>query len=681
MHRLFLHAACLCASVFASHSIHAATNAPARPAVSGIIEADLDRTARPQEDFYQFAVGGWIDRVKGPAYLPGWSASRELQLNVYEALDRDMRALVNARDVTANERKLADIYVSYTDVAGIDAKGLRPLASYFERFDAAVTPGEIVSAVAMLSSEGLDMGIGIWIHPDDEDPTRYLTDFVQSDLGLPERDYYLSSEPRFATVRDAYRRHLERVLALSGLKDAASKAEAIVALETQMARAQWTQVATRVPGATAHRYTRAQLATMSPGLDLTQVAKGIGIPATIDRFNVSEPDYVAAYGKLLTEVPVPVWRAYLRLRLIDHLARFLPKPYRDEADRFFSGTVYGATASRPRWLRAMGVLEEAMGDALGQLYVRHHFPAEAQARARTVLDNVIAAFRQRIQASNWLSEASKRGALSKLDHLVIRMGAPDHIRDYSSLVTKPTDPVGNWMRARALLARFEIDKLNRAVDREEWTMSPQSVNGYYSVSRNQVVLPAALLQPPYFQSDADDAVNYGGLGFFIAHELTHAFDRAGSQYDGLGKRVEWMTSQDRAEFERRAHALIAQYSRYELAPGQHIDGELTIGENIADTSGLAIAYDAYRIALGRRPSPIIDGFTGDQRFYMGFARTWASEPIKTPADITRALADTHAPDRYRVLGAIANQDTFYSAFEVKANDTMFLQPANRVHLW
>ncbi|HJT98947.1 MAG TPA: M13 family metallopeptidase, partial [Rhodanobacteraceae bacterium] len=598
------------------------TSAAPQPA-SGIVAADLDPRIRPQDDFYGYAVGGWMARVHGPAYMPGWSANRELQLSVYEDLDKDVRRLVEAPDTDANHRKLADIYTSYMDLARIDAAGLEPLRAYLARFDAARTRRDIVESIAMLSAQGLDLGLGTWVHPDDEDPTRYLADFVQSDLGLPERDYYLGAEPRFAGVRDAYRLHVERILSLSGTKDAASLARALVALETRLAQAQWTQVATRVPGATAHRASRAQLATMFPGLDLSQFADGIGIPKTVDRFNVSQPSYFAAYGKALDEVPVPVWRAYLRLRLIDHLARFLAKPYRDEADRFFSMTLYGATASRPRWLRAMGVLEDAVGDALGQLYVKHHFPAEDKARATVVLDHVIAAFRRRIEASSWLSDQSKRGALAKLDQLVIRMGAPDRIRDYSSLATRPTDPVGNWMRARTLLARFEIDKLGRPVDREEWTMSPQSVNGYYSVSRNQVVLPAALLQPPYFRASADDAANYGGLGFFIAHELTHAFDRAGSQYDGSGKRVEWMSPEDRAEFERRAHALITQYGRYEVAPGYHLDGELTIGENIADNSGLAVAYDAYRQALNGRTAPVIDGFTGDQRFYLGFARIWA----------------------------------------------------------
>lgn len=671
----------LFASVLSVHAKDAVSIAPATQGLSGVATADLDRGVRPQDDFYQFAVGGWIKRVKGPAYMPGWSASRELQLSVYEALDKDITDLAKSPNAAANETKLADIYVSYMDVGRIDAAGLRPLASYFGQFDAATTSSDIVDAIAMLSAHGLDLGIGTWIHPDDQVPSRYLADFVQSDLGLPERDYYLGTEPRFATVRDAYRRHVEHVLALSGLKDTAKTAQAIVMLEMQLAKAQWTQVATRVPGATSHRYTREQLTAQFPGLQLMRFADGIGVPGTVDHFNVSQPDYFTAYGKLLTEIPVPVWRAYLRLRLIDHLARFLPAPYRDEADRFYGGTVYGATATRPRWLRAMGVLEDAMGDALGQLYVRRHFPPEAQAQAHAVLDNVIAAFRHRIETSDWLSDASKRGAMSKLDHLVIRMGAPDHIHDYSTLVTRRDDPVGNWMRARALLSRFEVDKLSRPVDREEWTMSPQSVNGYYSVSRNQVVLPAALLQPPYFQVNGDEAANYGGLGFFIAHELTHAFDRAGSQYDGFGKRVEWMTPQDRSEFEHRTHALIAQYDHYEVAPGYHLNGELTIGENIADNSGLAIAYDAYHRALNRQRAPILDGFTGDQRFFLGFARIWASEPITTQTGITRVLADTHAPDRYRVLGAVANQDAFYQAFNVSARDGMFLSPAMRTHLW
>ncbi|HJT98741.1 MAG TPA: M13 family metallopeptidase [Rhodanobacteraceae bacterium] len=661
--------------------MESAQAATSRAPASGIAEVDLDRRIRPQDDFYGFAVGGWIARVHGPAYMPGWSAGRELQLRIYEALDRDVRALAKRGGDDANARKLADIYASYMDVARIDAMGLRPLDAWFRQFDAATKPDDIVRAIAALSAHGLDIGVGTWVHADDEAPTRYLADFVQSDLGLPERDYYVGEEPRLRQVRDAYRAHAERVLALAGDKDAGELAHAIVALETRLARAQWTQVATRVPGATSHRHTRAQLATTYPGFDLALFASRIGVPDATDRFNVGQPDYFAAYAKALTETPMPVWRAYLKLRLIDHLARFLPRPYRDEADRFFTRTLYGATASRPRWLRAMGVLEEAMGDALGRLYVERHFPAEARAQARRVLDNVIAAFRRRIDASDWLDETSRRGALAKLDNLVIRMGAPETIRDYSRLVTRPADAVGNWLRARALRAQSEIDKLNLPVDREEWTMSAQSVNGYYSVSRNQVVLPAALLQPPYFQAGADAAVNYGALGFFIAHELSHAFDRAGSQYDGFGKRVEWMTPDDRAEFERRAQAFVTQYGRYEAAPGHRLNGELTVGENIADNVGLAVAYDAWRIALNGDASPVIDGLTGDQRFFLGFARIWASEPIVTPAGVTQALADTHAPDRWRVIGAVTNHDAFYRAFGVGDADRMFLPPVQRTRIW
>jgi predicted metalloendopeptidase len=619
--------------------------------------------------------------VQGPAYLPGWSANRELQLHVYEALDRDMQRVAKAPDADADARRLADLYAAYMDTSRIDAAGLAPIEPYLKQFDAAAGPADLVRAMAMLSAHDLDIGMGLWVHPDDQEPTRYLADFYQADLGLPDRDYYLSDEPHQTAIRDAYRGHVARLLAQSGVADSDALAQGIVDLEKRLAAAQWTEVAKRVPGATSHRVSRADLATAAPGFDLAVFADGIGIPATVERFNVGQPDFFAAYGKALSEVPLPVWRAYLRYRLLDHLARFLPAPYRTEADNFWTLTVAGATGIRPRWLRAMGMLEDAMGDALGRLYVQNHFPPEAKARATHVLDTVIAAFRHRIETSDWMSDTSKKGALAKLDKLVIRMGAPDHIRDYSSLKTSPDDAVGNWLRARALLAKLDVDKLGKTVDREEWTMSPQSVNGYYSVGRNQVVLPAALLQPPYFTAEADDAANYGGLGFFIAHELTHAFDRAGSQYDGTGKREEWMTPQDRGEFERRAKALIAQFDRYEVAPGQHLNGELTIGENIADTSGLAIALDAYRLSLAGKKAPVLDGFTGIQRFYLGFARTWASEPVKGDAGIAAALADTHAPDNWRVTGAVANQDAFYEAFPVKPGDKTFLPPAQRTRIW
>ncbi|MDE1148174.1 MAG: M13 family metallopeptidase [Azospirillaceae bacterium] len=655
-----------------------ATIATADP-VSGVDRAVMDPAIRPQDDFYRYAVGGWIAHLQPPPYMPGWNAGREQQLGIYEALNRDLAALATHPDADPNHRKLADIHTAFMDEAGIQAAGLKPLAPWLAEIDAIHDPAGVVHALATLEAQGLDIGMGIWIHADDQDPTRYLADVVQADLALPSRDYYVGEEPRFAGIRDAYQGHVGRMLALAGGQD--DLAPAVVALEVKLAAAQWTDTATRVPGATSHRQTRAELATAAPGLDLAAYADAAGLPATATRFNLSQPDYFATVGRLLADTPLPVWRAYLRLRLLDHLARFLPLAYRDEAEGFYSRTLRGATAARPRWLRAMGILEDSMGDALGQLYVARYFPPAAEKRARVVLDTVVAAFRHRIQASDWMSAASKQGALAKLDNLVIRLGAPDHIRDYTGLVTSPTDPVGNWMRARALSFRRDIDKLGRPVDREEWTMTPQSVNGSYSVSRNQVVLPAALLQPPNFQADADDAVNYGALGWFIAHELTHAFDRAGSQYDGFGKRVEWMTPADRAEFERRAQGLIAQYGAYEAAPGHPLDGELSIGENIADVSGMAIAYDAYHLALKGRPAPVLDGLTGDQRFFLAFARIWAAEPIKTDKDVNQALSDTHAPAPFRVKGTLMNLDAFYRAFDVNPGDAMYLAPEQRTRIW
>jgi predicted metalloendopeptidase len=654
-------------------------SAQTSPPASGIDLADIDRAVRPQDDFYGFAVGNWVRNVQPPSYMPGWSAGRELQLQVYRSLESDLRNLA-ADPETDDDRRMADLYASYMDEAQIETRGLAPLSEGFARLDAMTDAEDVARELGRLSKQGLDVGLGIWVHADDQEPTRYIADFVQVGLSLPTRDHYLGEEPRLAGIRAAYRDHVERVLALTGLEDPSALAGAIVDLEIQLTRAQWTEVATRVPGATSHRVSRDQLSGAAPGLDLAIYAEAAGVPIDTQRFNVSQPDYFIAYGDLIERTPVAVWRAYLRYRLTEQYARLLSKPFRDEADAFYSRTLNGATTSRPRWLRAVGFVEDSMGDALGQVYIREHLSDEAEARARRILDDVVAAFRARIESSDWMSPASKAGALAKLDNLVIRMGGPDGIRDYGRLTTSPTDLVGNAIRVQTLRWAFEVDKLARPVDREEWTMSAQSVNGSYSVSRNQVVLPAALLQPPYFQAEADGAANHGGLGWFIAHELSHAFDRAGSQYDGFGRRVEWMEPDDRAEFERRAQALIAQYGAYELAPGARLNGELSIGENIADVSGLAIAHEAYVRSLGGREAPVIDGLTGEQRFFLGFARIWAAEPVKE-ADITQALADTHTPARFRVIGSVSNLDAFYAAFDVEPGDPMYLPPEARTQIW
>jgi predicted metalloendopeptidase len=650
--------------------------AQARTSTSGIDLSDIDQTRRPQDDFYGYAVGNWMKGETPPPYLTGWSAGRALQFRVYEALDQDLRAL-SASSPRA-DRPVADLYASYMNEAEVEARGLAPLLEEFQRLEAMTTGSDVSRALGRLSAQGLDVGLGVWIHADDQEPTRYIPDVVQVGLSLPTRDHYLGDAPRMAGLRSAYRDHVKRVLALTGYQDTGAMAQAIVDLETRLTQAQWTEIATRVPGATFHRLTRDQLQTS--GLNLAVYAEATGVPLDIQRFNVSQPDYFAAYGDLVEHTPIEVWRAYLRFRLADHHARLLSRPFRDESDAFYGRALSGGTASRPRWLRAVGFVEDSAGDALGRIYIREHLSPEAERHARLILENVVAAFRARVVASDWMSPSSKAGALAKLDNLVIRMGGPDRIHDYARLITRPDDLVGNATRVQTLRWTFELEKLGRPVDREEWTMSAQSVNGSYSVSRNQVVLPAALLQPPYFQADADDAVNYGALGWFIAHELSHAFDRAGSQYDGFGRRVEWMTPADRADFERRAQALIKQYGRYEVVPGSPLNGELSIGENIADVSGLAIAHEAYRRTIVGADAPIIDGLTGDQRFLLGFASLWAAEPV-TESGVARALADTHAPARFRVIGAVSNLEAFYTAFGVAPGDPMYLPPQDRTRIW
>ncbi|MRW89561.1 M13 family peptidase [Duganella sp. FT80W] len=657
------------------------TPAVAGPIVSGIYANDLDRSVRAQDDFYRYAVGGWVARVESPAWMPGWDTNRELQLNVYQAINDDLKNMRVQPSLKPVERKLADLYASYMDESGIDSRGLAPLQRYLDAIDRIHNPADVARVLGQMSAYGLDVGMGVWVHPDDQDPSRYLADFVQADLGLPGRDYYLSDEPRFSSVRAAYLRHIERVLALAGSADPGADAKAVVDLETSLAQAQWTETATRVPGATSHRFSRAQLADIAPGLDLRTYSDALGIPAEAQYFNLSQPSFYAAYGDQLTTTPLPVWQAYLRLRLLDYVARMLPAPFRNEADRFFSMELRGATASRPRWIRAVGFVDDTMGDALGQIYVDKHFPPAAEQHAHAILDNVVAAFRQRINKSTWLSAASRKGALEKLDHLVIRMGSSRQVRDYANLTTSASDPAGNWLRARGWQVARDMEKMLKPVNRDEWSMTPQAVNGYYSVSRNQVVLPAALIQPPYFQADADDAANYGALGWFIAHELSHAFDRAGSRYDGEGRRVEWMTPTDRTEFERRAQVIVAQYSQYAIAPGKFLNGELSVGENIADITGLSVAYDAYHLSLRGRKAPKLDGLSGDQRFFLAFGRIWAAEKINSDKRINEALADTHAPESFRVFGAVRNNDAFYKAFNVKPSDAVFLPKQARIQIW
>jgi putative endopeptidase len=647
---------------------------------SGVDTTGFDRSVRPGDDFYRFVNGRWIERSEIPPYLSGWGAGSESQVRAFAEMRDILSSPMSGRDARdPDRRKLADLYQSYIDERAIESAGITPLQAELARISAIKSTVDVAATLAHFARLGISSPIAISVHPDDRDPTRNMADVEQSGLTLPDRDYYLSAAPRFTDTRTAYRDHIERVLALSGDRAAAENATAIIAFETKLAAAQWTSVENRDPVKTYNRVELTALETSAPGLHWNRLAADLGLSGRAAHVNISEPTYFKELGRLVQETPPAVWSAYFRWSLVSHFSAFLAKPFDDERIAF-SQTMSGVTVSRPRWMRAVGFVDDRMGNALGRLYSERYFPQESRARVETLVRSLLAAFRSRLQALDWMSLATRREAEAKLTALTVKLGNPTRRQDYGALRTSPHDLVGNVIRARSFKYDLDLDRLGKPIDREEWGMSPLTVNGSYSALRNEIVLPAALMQPPYFQSTADDAVNYGGLGWFIAHELSHAFDNRGNQYDSHGNLRDWWTADDHERFAARTAALIEQYSHYEPVPGMFINGALTVGENIADNLGLAIAYEAYHQSLGTRIAPVLDGLTGDQRFYVAFARVWASKSRE--ASVIQGLkSDTHSPANFRVLGALVNQDPFYAAFDVQQSDSMYVPPSRRVRIW
>lgn len=653
---------------------------PAIAQRSGIDTTALDRLVRPQDDFYRFANGRWIDRNEIPPYMASWSTNFELQVKIYrdvsELLTRRASPVL-ARD--ADLRKVADVYQSFMNEAAIEHAGLTPLRGELAQIAAVANATDVTNMLAHFIRLGLSAPIAISVRSDDRDATRYMVDLEQSGLGLPDRDYYSSTDARFQNIRNKYHDHIARVLALSGDRDATRNADSVLALETRLAQFQWTAVENRDPVKTYNRVAFTSLDSFAHGLNGQQLAAALGLRNATTLANISQPSYFRALGGLIHGTRASVWRAYFRSHLLDAYSPFLAKSFDDERIAY-SASLNGPTVSRPRWLRAVGIVDDRMGGAVGKVYVQHFFPPMASAHAELLVRNLSLAFRRRIESLDWMSAQTKREANAKLDALRIKLGAPPQWQNYTPLRTSPTELIGNILRLQSLRYNRTIARLGTQVDRDEWGMSVLSVNGSYSALRNEILLPAALMQPPYFQADADDAVNYGGLGWFIAHELSHAFDNRGNQYDSQGQLRDWWTPTDHSAFALRSSALVDQYSRYEPVPGLFINGALTVGENIADNLGLAIAYDAYHLSLGGRAAPVLDGFTGDQRFYLSFATIWGGKSREATL-VQIVKSDTHAPAEFRVRGALANHDPFYAAFAVAEGDRMFVAREQRVRIW
>ena len=648
--------------------------------VSGI---DLDGRApqvRPQDDFYRFWHGTWLDEFEIPEdkaeYAPFVALHDQSQEQLRDIIEELSSGDPEPGTVAAT---IAALFDSFMDTERRDALALAPLQPHLAEISALTSNDQLWGLFGRWDRDGVGGPAGTFVHQDNMDSSRYLLDVRQSGLGLPDRDYYL--DEKFADVLADYRAHIAAMWELAGFGDAAAAATAadrIVELETQMAQAQWDKVRNRDPQATYNLMSVDEAAGLSPHFDVLDFLAGVGVE--VDEFNVGQPDYFSGLAELVDQTDLTVWQDYLRWHLLAGNAALLTTAL-DQANFAFYGTrLRGVPAQRPMWKRGVDLVQSAVPEALGQLYVERYFPPEYKARMVELVENLLAAFAEAIDELEWMSEETKEEARQKLGTFRAKIGYPDKWRDYSELQVSAADLVGNVRRSARFEHDYEMSKLGGPVDRDEWFMPPQMVNAYYNPEMNEIVFPAAILQPPFFTMAADDAVNYGGIGAVIGHEISHGFDDKGSQYDGEGNLRNWWTEADHEAFAERTAALVEQYAGYEPVSGHAINGELTLGENIADLSGLAVALRAYRRSLAGQEAPEIDGLTGEQRFFAGWAQVWRA---KTREEETkrRVATDPHSPAEYRVVGVLVNNDDFHLAYDVQPGDGMWRDPLERVRIW
>ena len=636
---------------------------------SGIDLSMIDPSVRPQQDFWRFATGKWLASTEIPADRSGWdsfSAVRELTQG-------QLRAVIEGIDANASgeRRKVADFYASFMDEAKVEAAGLVGLKPELDRIRAVTDKAALPPLFAHLSRFWVRTPYYLDIGPDEHDTTVYVTHLAQSGLGLPDRDYYLKDDAHFQAIRAAYRTHIVKLLSLAGEPVSEADASAMIALETAIARLQWTRVENRDPLKTYNRRSKTELPSYLS-------AEGLGVD--VQNLVVLQPSYIEGLATLLNDVPVATWRTYLAYQLLTAFSPFLPAAFVAEDFAFDQKTLRGVPEMQARWKRGVTAVDRALTFALGRLYVEKYFPPAAKAHAEALIAEMLGTYKQSIETLDWMGPGTRREALAKLATIRAKVGYPEHGRTYDGLVVERDDLVGNVMRARRFGVQYWFAKIGQKVDRAEWFGGPQVVNAFYNPSLNEIVFPAGILQPPFFDAGADDATNYGGIGVVIGHEISHAFDDEGSRYDGVGNLRNWWTDADRAAFEKKTHGMVAQYDAFTPLPGYHVNGQLTLGENVADNSGLAVAVKSYRASLGGKPAPVIDGYTGEQRLFIAFAQIWRSK-VRDAAQIERLKTDPHSPGQFRANGTVRNQTAFQEAFDVKPGDGMYLPPQERISLW
>jgi len=648
---------------------------------SGIDVSGFDTSVRPQDDFFDYTNGKWVAETPLPADRARWGSFDILRDNA----QKDVRTLVEevsqAQEAKPGSaaQKIRDFYNAYMDSERPNALGVEAIRTELDQIAAVENRDDLFRLFSTLGVYGVNSPIGAGIFSDLKDPDTNVVYLVESGITLPDRDYYLKDDEQFVKGRELYRAYVERLFELAGIDGGEDKAESLFRLEHALAEVQWPKEDNRDPLKIYNPHTPEQLAELAPAInwDVTLEAAQVG---SRDRYIVEQPSFFAGASTLLAETSLDTWKDYLTFQTMDTFAPVLGDDFFDAWFTFYQAGLQGVEEPEPKWKRAVTSINGNMGELLGQLYVDKHYQEESRARMETMIANLIQAYRQSIQSLEWMSEETREQALLKLSKFNPKIGYPEEWRDYSSMEIVEGDLVGNIKSAATFEYLRNIDKLDKPVDKSEWFMTPQTVNAYYNPAWNEIVFPAAILQPPFFNVEADDAVNYGGIGAVIGHEIGHGFDDQGRKFDGDGNLRDWWTEEDNARFEERKNKLAAQYNSYEVVDGLTINGEFTSGENIGDLGGLGIAYKAYRLSLEGAEPPVIEGFTGDQRFFLGWAQVWRSKARDEEAKRLLTV-DPHSPPKFRANGAAVNVDAFYAAFDVEQGDGMYLPPEERVRIW
>ena len=638
----------------------------------GFDESGMDKSVLPGNNFYQYANGTWAKTTPIPADKSNYGMFTKL-----DDLSKERTRVIIEEAAKDPANKIGAAYASFLDEAAVEAKGLTPFQPWLNEVKALSSKRDYAALIAKADRMGISHPFPSYIGLDDKVNTQYAYTLVQGGIGMPDRDYYLENDERMRGIRAKYLQHLTNVLTLAGEANAAARAKAILDFETQIAKVHWTQVDSRDATKTYNKLTLADLQRRAPGFDFRTLMSGIGVNSS--ELLVAQPSAITGIANLISRAPLGVLKDQLLIRSIDGYSAYLPAAFDKEAFSFYGTTLSGTPQQEARWKRGVNFTVGALSDVVSQLYVEKHFPPETKAAADELVRNVVAAMGRRIDQLAWMAPATKARARAKLANFTTKIGYPSQWRDYSALDLRPDDLLGNAVRSAAFEHEYQVSKLGGPVRKWEWGMTPMTINAYANFSMMEIVVPAAILQPPFFDPNADPAINYGGIGAVIGHEISHHFDDQGSKYDEQGRLADWWTPEDLKSFEAATKNLVAQYDAYEIFPGAKIKGAFTLGENVGDLAGLTVAYDAYKHSLGGAEAPVLNGTTGDQRFYLGWAQVWRRNYREANLR-QRLITDPHSPSEQRAW-VVRNLDPWYPAFGVQPGQTLYLAPDARVRIW